>query len=223
MNQDGKADVWTMPPSSSVQFTTQQSYVYCTPSLRRRQSESTKENLLTGLSDLSSIENALPVLTNTSSIESFPKAVALLRRDSIINRSSVFTPIFFVHHYSCHFEEVSWQSRWGIWSLFGKKQRDCGGVSINDIYFLSSQIKNVFGVYLCKACSKALLKRTIILEDIFWLFHRPCLGNCIQVALNAGQEAQYDFTLSSCLYFQLILTVKIFLLIRRRFNPDSLP
>ena len=44
MNQDGKADVWTTPPSSPTQFTTQQSYVYCTPSLRRRQSESTKEN-----------------------------------------------------------------------------------------------------------------------------------------------------------------------------------
>ena len=64
--------------------------------LRRRQSESTKENLLTGLSDLSSIENALPVVTNTSSIESFPKAAALLQRDklsfSIINWSSIFTP-----------------------------------------------------------------------------------------------------------------------------------
>ena len=74
----------------------QQSYVYCTPSLRRRQSESTKKNPLTGLSDLSSIENALPVVTNTSSSESFPKAVALLQRDklsfSVINRSSIFTP-----------------------------------------------------------------------------------------------------------------------------------
>ena len=96
MNQDGKVDVWTTPPSSPIQFTTQQSYVYCTPSLRRRQSESTKDNPLTGLSDLSSIENTLPVVTNTSSIESFPKAAALLRRDklsfSIINRSSIFTP-----------------------------------------------------------------------------------------------------------------------------------
>ena len=74
----------------------EQSYVYCTPSLRRRQSESTKENPLTGLSDLSSTENALPVVTNTSSIESFPKAAALLQRDklsfSVINRSSIFTP-----------------------------------------------------------------------------------------------------------------------------------
>ena len=95
MNQDGKAAVWTTPPSSPTQLTTQQSCVYCTPSLRRRQSESTKENPLTGLSDLSSIENALPVVTNTSSIESFPKAADYLRRDkfsfSIINRSSIFT------------------------------------------------------------------------------------------------------------------------------------
>ena len=68
MNQDGKEDVWTTPPSSPTQFTTQKSYVYCTSSLRRRQSESTKENTLTGLSDLSSIENALPVVTNTSSM-----------------------------------------------------------------------------------------------------------------------------------------------------------
>ena len=68
MNQDGKADVWTTPPSSPTQFTTQQSYVYCTPSLRRMQYEPTKENPLTGLSDLSSIENALPVVTNTSNI-----------------------------------------------------------------------------------------------------------------------------------------------------------
>ena len=91
-----RANVWTTPPSSPTQFTTQQSYVYCTPSLRRRQSESTKENPLTGLSDLSSIENALPIVTNTSSIDSFPKTAALLRRDklslSIINRSSIFTP-----------------------------------------------------------------------------------------------------------------------------------
>ena len=84
------------PRSSPTQFPTQQSYTYCTPSLRRRQSQSTKENPLTGLSDLSSIENALPVVTNTSSIESFPKVAALLRRDklsfSIINRSSIFIP-----------------------------------------------------------------------------------------------------------------------------------
>ena len=96
MNQDGKADVWTTPLSSPTQFTTQQSYVYCTPSLRMRQSESTNENPLTGLSDLSSIENALQVVTNSSSIVSFPKAAALLLRDklssSIINRSSIFTP-----------------------------------------------------------------------------------------------------------------------------------
>ena len=96
MNQDGKADVWTTPPSSPTQLTTQQSYVYCTLSLRKRQSESTREDPLTGLSYLSSIKNTLPVVTNTSSIESFPKAAALLRRDkfsfSIINRSSIFTP-----------------------------------------------------------------------------------------------------------------------------------
>ena len=78
MNEDKKPDVWTMPPSSPTQFPTQQSYVYCIPSPRRRQSESTKENPFTGLSDLSSIENALPVMKNTSSIESFPKTPALL-------------------------------------------------------------------------------------------------------------------------------------------------
>ena len=81
MNQDGKADVCTTPPSSLTQFTTQQSCVHCTPSLRMRQSKLTKENPLTGWSDLSSIDNALPLVTNTSpSIESFPKSAALPQR-----------------------------------------------------------------------------------------------------------------------------------------------
>ena len=65
-----ETDVWTMPPSSPTQsqLTTQQSYVYW------RQSESTEENHSTaGLNNLSSIENALPVVTNTPSIESTPK------------------------------------------------------------------------------------------------------------------------------------------------------
>ena len=135
MNQDRKADVWTTPPSSPTQFTTQQTMFIVLQVLGGGSlNVATKENPLTGLSDLSSTENALPVVRNTSSIESFPKAAALLRRDklsfSILNRSSIFTPIFFVRHYGCHFEGVSWQSRWGVWSLFGKKQRNCKGVSL---------------------------------------------------------------------------------------------
>ena len=129
-------------------------YFYYTPSLRRRQSQSTKENPLTGFSDLSSTENALPVVTNTPACKGFSKSSSSSTKGQTFlqyNQPVIhFHPIFFVRHYGCHFEGVSWQSRWGFWSLSGKKQRDCGGVRLYSLTLTLTSIAIMSGILFVK-------------------------------------------------------------------------